>query len=230
MLWAWERPADLGWIDIGRTGVAFLAGTVKVAPDRVSFRPRMQPLKVAAGAYAEAVVRIEIEPETRIEAWSELIERVAAYIENACQAETIKAVQIDFDATTSQRPFYRALMKRLRKDIAPERALGMTALASWCIGDRWLDDMPVSQVVPMLFRMGVDDRYVRSFLEGGGSLATTPGVQAMGFSIDELDALDSALKGVSMPPSRRIYLFAPAGWNSKSARREFSKIVAKIES
>ena len=43
----------------------------------------------------------------------------------------------------------------------------MTALASFCVGDRWLDGLPVDEVVPMIFRMGTDNERIRSFLAAG---------------------------------------------------------------
>src|SRR5438309_12019664 len=43
VLWAWERPEDLRFIDPQRTGVAFLAATVSISSNgSVCFRPRMQ--------------------------------------------------------------------------------------------------------------------------------------------------------------------------------------------
>src|ERR1039458_2560605 len=48
VLWAWERPEDLRFLNPKLTGVAFLAGTVRLGPDGLSFPPRLQPLPGAA--------------------------------------------------------------------------------------------------------------------------------------------------------------------------------------
>jgi hypothetical protein len=45
MLWAWERPERLEFIDIEQTGVAFLARTLYLRGDEVVVRPRLQTLK-----------------------------------------------------------------------------------------------------------------------------------------------------------------------------------------
>jgi hypothetical protein len=50
MLWTWERPEDLRFLDPERAGVAFLAGTVRLTRGGIDFRPRLQPLRVSQSA------------------------------------------------------------------------------------------------------------------------------------------------------------------------------------
>src|SRR5437660_377160 len=59
ILWAWERPSDLSFIDPNEVGVAFLARTIYLRGDRVIARPRLQPLNVPQGTVLTAVARIE---------------------------------------------------------------------------------------------------------------------------------------------------------------------------
>src|SRR5260370_36036755 len=59
MLWAWERPEDLSFIDPSKIGVAFLAKTIYLRGERVESRPRLQPLSVPDSTALMAVVRIE---------------------------------------------------------------------------------------------------------------------------------------------------------------------------
>src|SRR6266542_893708 len=59
MLWAWERPEDLSFIDPREVGVAFLAKTLRLQGKQLLVRPRMQPLKVPPETMLMAVVRIE---------------------------------------------------------------------------------------------------------------------------------------------------------------------------
>jgi hypothetical protein len=40
ILWAWERPEDLRFLDAEKFGVAFLAQTLILQNDEVVFRPR----------------------------------------------------------------------------------------------------------------------------------------------------------------------------------------------
>ena len=63
-------------------------------------------------------------------------------------------VQLDFEARPSQRAFWRAVVESTRAALPPGVRLSVTALASWCHGDRWLAGAPVDEVVPMYFRLG----------------------------------------------------------------------------
>ncbi len=154
VLWAWERPERLGFIDPDEVEVAILAGTLTLTADSVTARPRLQPLELPRTARQIAVVRIEsdrprLTPAQRRQA-------VVAILAWTRTSPEVTAVQIDFDATASERPFYRGLLEDLRRELPVTVPISITALASWCLGDRWLDDLPIDEAVPMLFRMGLD--------------------------------------------------------------------------
>jgi hypothetical protein len=119
----------------------------------------------------------------------------------------IAAIQIDFDATRSQRQFYRGLLVDLRRQMPANLPLSMTALASWCSWDNWLRDLPVDEAVPMLFRMEPDHRRAPSGLDD--------------FKIREPLCRSSAGISTTEPwPSdlagKRIYVFADNGWGKDS--------------
>ena len=59
ILWAWERPTDLTFIDRNRIAVAFLARTIHLQGNDVFTRPRLQPLKLPEGVTVVAVARVE---------------------------------------------------------------------------------------------------------------------------------------------------------------------------
>ena len=59
ILWAWEHPEDLSFIDPKEVSVAFLAKTIYLWGDNVNVRPRMQPLSIPRGTKLIAVARIE---------------------------------------------------------------------------------------------------------------------------------------------------------------------------
>src|SRR5690349_24446325 len=59
ILWAWERPEDLEFLDTNQFGVAFLAQTLVLQGDEVVFKPRHQPLKVRPETKLIAVTRID---------------------------------------------------------------------------------------------------------------------------------------------------------------------------
>jgi len=49
IVWAWERPEKLDFLDPRDAGVAFLARTVYIRGGVVTVHPRLQPLVVAPG-------------------------------------------------------------------------------------------------------------------------------------------------------------------------------------
>lgn len=166
MLWAWERPEDLRAIPDG-VGVAFLRATVDVSDRGVRVAPRRQPLRVREGAFVMPVVRVEVE---RGHAELTPTER-ARVVQTLVSAAGGRAVQIDLDAPRSLRASYGALLREARAALGPRVWFSMTALASWCEGDRWLEAErpPVDEVVPMVFDMGTDSRAVLDALRSRGA-------------------------------------------------------------
>jgi hypothetical protein len=115
----------------------------------------------------------------------------------------ISAVQVDFDATASQRTFYREVLHQLRRQLPASMPLSMTALASWCIFDTWLAGLPVDEVVPMVFRMGADQHRVRRYLAEDDFRAAACR-HSLGISTDE--------PSPTIRPGRRLYVFHPHAW------------------
>jgi hypothetical protein len=112
-------------------------------------------------------------------------------------------VQIDFDATASQREFYRRMLNDLRARL-PNTPISMTALTSWCMDDDWIAALPVDEAVPMLFRMGRDDRSIRARLKSGDDFREPLCRTSVGVSTDEPQAMRAG--------GRRVYWFAPRSW------------------
>ena len=83
----------------------------------------------------------------------------------------------------------------------------MTALASWCDTEHWLQAAPVDEIVPMLFRMGRDAAPLRRKLAAGGDFAEPRCRDAVGISLDA---------PVTVPPNRRVYVFNPLPWDAAS--------------
>ena len=209
-LWAWERPEDLDFIDPQRVGVAFLSRTIYLQGDKVIERPRMQPLKVAPATTLIAVVRIEAVRDNRPTlSASQRAETVAA-LTRAARAPKVSALQIDFDALESEREFYKSLLLELRPRLPQGMPLSITALASWCIYDNWLDGLPVDEAVPMLFRMGVDEGHIKSYLKEGGEFRSPLCRLSSGLSTDEPLKLAS--------PPARTYIFHTKSWTKDSVR------------
>jgi Protein of unknown function (DUF3142) len=208
-IWAWERPEDLRRIDPQSISVAFLARTLTLQSERVAVRPRMQPLQVPPGTRLIAVVRIE----SRIDQGSALDDLLgdATRASAAALAPGIQELQIDFDARVSERAFYRRLLAGVRATLPSSVPLSITALASWCMADRWIDGLPIDEAVPMLFRMGVDDANVRRHLAAGGDFSAAACRTSVGISTDE--------RQPTVPAGRKRYVFNPRAWSDEAIRR-----------
>lgn len=202
MLWAWERPEDLRFIDAAHVGVAFLARTIDLDGDAVRVRPRLQPLRLTPGTHVVAVVRVD---HGRNEPTLSGVQRtLTAEAIAGAHRDGVDGIQIDFDARASERDFYRALIADVRRQLPANLFLSMTALASWCLADGWIAELPVDEAVPMLFRMGPDAAAVARHLHGGGDFQVALCRASVGVSSDE--------PGIVVPAGRRAYIFNPRSW------------------
>jgi hypothetical protein len=205
-LWAWERPEDLRWLDTRSVGVAFLARTVCPREDGVAVRPRMQPLLVPPSTVLMAVVRVE----SGGRASGADVPRTARSIADAAAVPGVRGLQVDFDAVASERAFYRALLRELRRCLPPQMPLSITALASWCEADGWIFGLPVAEAVPMLFRMGPDHYSPGSDFRGDLCRSS------VGISTDELPS--------RIPSGRRVYVFNPRAWSLDHVQAVLRKV------
>lgn len=210
ILWAWERPEDLEFLDSDQFGVAFLAQTLVLKNDDVNFRPRRQPLKVAPATKLIAVTRVESQKMTgeRAALSAQQQEKIVERVLKTLELENVSGVQIDFDASVSEREFYRKLLEELRRKLPENVPLSITALASFCIGDRWFQDLPIDEAVPMIFRMGADDQNIKKYLAAGKDFTEPLCRTSYGVSTDEL--LEMKFIG-----TRRIYVFNSRPWTEK---------------
>jgi|HubBroStandDraft_6_1064221.scaffolds.fasta_scaffold155945_2 hypothetical protein len=209
VLWAWERPEDLRFLDPTKVGVAFLAATVRLGPKGASYRPRMQPLQVAQETSLVAVVRIETAAGAALD--PETARRVAGEIARAGRLPGVVALQVDFDATTSQRSFYRKLLVELRQQLPSSIPISITALTSWCIGDPWMSGLPIDEAVPMLFRMGVGQAEVTNWMRSGHDFREAACRTSLGVSLDE--------PWPELPSGRRTYAFSPSPWTERALQK-----------
>ncbi len=214
IIWAWERPEDLTFLDAKEFGVAFLSQTIYLENDKVTPRPRRQPLEMAPDTYIIAVTRIETNKETakRPTFSPEMVHMTADLINGSLSLPLVRAVQVDFDAVASERQFYRAMMNELRNQMPPETPLTMTSLASWCTGDAWFNDFPVDEAVPMAFQMGADSDKIKKYLRKRNDWIEPLCRGSYGISVD--DPLNMSLK-----PGRRSYYFKNSAWNPADAER-----------
>jgi hypothetical protein len=207
MLWAWERPTDLRFIDPKDTGVAFLAQSIRLHFGEVEMRPRLQPLNLPEGVSVMAVARVETD---KPELSSQQREKLAGAIANMVRLPNVSNIQLDFDATKSERAFYRDLIVDVRRRLPDDVSLSMTALASWCTYDDWLSDLPIDEAIPMLFRMAGDGKQIARRLDAGDDFIAPPCRHSYGISTDE------PRSGLSL--ARRLYVFNPDPWTESAVR------------
>jgi Protein of unknown function (DUF3142) len=209
VLWAWERPEDLRALDANRFAVAFLAQTLVLKADEVSFNPRHQPLEVSPDTKLIAVTRIETQKTTNQKpALSDAQrEETAELILKTLALRNVSAIQVDFDAASSERDFYRALLRDVRSNLPDRVPLSITALASFCVSDRWLGNLPVDEAVPMAFRMGADDKAIKDYLASGEDFREPLCQKSYGIAVNE--PIDLKFKD-----GRRVYIFNDHAWQA----------------
>jgi uncharacterized protein DUF3142 len=215
VLWAWERPELLDFVDPQAVGVAFLARTLYLSGSEVIVRPRLQPLSVPPETKLMAVVRLEVDRRRLPELSRQQLATATQAVADVSSLHGVQALQVDFDASLSQRAFYRAVLQQLRRQLPASMPLSMTALASWCIYDDWLTGLPVDEAVPMVFRMGVDQPRIRRYL-AHGDFRVAACRHSLGLSTDE-----------PPPPvraARRLYLFHPHAWRPEAMASMFEEV------
>jgi hypothetical protein len=207
ILWAWEHPEDLEFLDPNHFGVAFLAQTLTLKNGDVVYSPRLQPLKLPPQVKLIAVTRIESEKITHqpIVVTDDMRRKLVERIKKTLDQDKVKAIQVDFDVAISERHFYRQLLEDLRHELPDNVPLSITALASFCVGDRWLSDLPVDEAVPMVFRMGMDSDRIKNMLSTGGDFNERLCRRSYGVALDEPVS-------TLFERQRRVYVFNERSW------------------
>ena len=204
VLWAWERPESFPRLEDG-IAIAYLSQTITLTQQHFDVTPRRQPLQVDPSTLLIAVTRIEA-ASTPLADDDAAVDAVAAVVARSAARPGVIGVQVDFDATATQREFYRALLARLRGTLAGT-SLSMTALASWCVGDPWLADVGIPEIVPMLFRFDAP-AHLYAEIAAASNRARPECRTAVGTSLDEPLIVHAQ--------GRRVYVFNPKPWTAES--------------
>lgn len=203
ILWAWERPEDLrflGAAEAGRTSVAVLVATVRIEARGWTLSPRHVPARISPDVRVIPVVRVEAGADAVLPVVEEVTSEILKVV-----GRDFDTLQLDFDAPASWRGFYREALAALRPRV---KRLSVTALASWCMEDRWMGDLPVDEIVPMLFRMGPEGWRIRERLKASGRFVEPRCRESVGVATDEA--------AVIPPGARRVYVFHPRAWDEES--------------
>lgn len=220
--WSWNSADDLSSV---KSTVAYLLARVAVNGDKIDTVPRLERLKLSREARRIAVVRIEVEhlPGKKDE---EVVAKKLSAIVSAMLARQprLSALQIDFDARESERPFYSKFLHELRTQ-TPGLPLSITALASWCIADRWLAGLPFDEVVPMCFSLGSGRAQALGYFKE--HLPFDYAGSALGLCIDDREPIK--LFAERLKSYKRIYLFSIHGWNAAKTGMANSLIRGEID-
>jgi hypothetical protein len=206
VIWLWERPEDVRFATPDIT-IAILAGSVRLAADRVDAVPRLQPARLTPMQSVIGVVHVEIDqihkPNWTTTQRRDTAEAVLRLLANP----RFHDWQIDFEVRASERHILLDLLTDIRENLPPDHRLSMTALASWCDTETWLDTAPVDDIVPMMFRMGPAGAPIEDRLAHGGDWRNPRCRHSIGIATDTPPD--------AVPADRRVWMFNPHSWTAE---------------
>lgn len=201
--WTWNRNDDLRFLPRD-AGVAAVRISIELEEDRVRVRANNGTWTAPANAFVLPVVHVDA-----FERWHPALDAaqedaLVATIVAVGKGSSSGALQVDFEAAPGQRAFYRRVLARVRERL-PSEWISITALASWCLDDRWTAGLPVDDVVAMAFRLGRDARVRRRAI---GALERWPAADcsSTGLAADE--------PSLRPPAHRTLFLFSPRPWTA----------------
>lgn len=216
VLWAWKRSEDLSTISPREFGVAYLACHIFILGKTIKWQSRNQPLKVPSNTMVVPTIRIDVDRGEKPALSDQQIEKIVHQIEICSRAPHTAQVQIDFDALKSERPFYNALLQRLRKALPNSIPISITALASWCLFDNWIKDLPIDESVPMMFSLGGERDKVLRYFRQGRDFLDLRARQSLGLSLEDTPVNELMIPIVQKRKIPvRVYVFTRTAWTEK---------------
>lgn len=212
-IWAWDRFDDLTFLK-GDTNVTYYAGTFYLRDNRAIFNPRKKELICPDSAKTNPSFRIEavkyIDPEFKESAIATICDTIKIYLKG--HKHSLNMVQIDFDAGPSQRSFYKQLLKELRTTLGAETKISITALTSWCLSDRWMQDIDVDEIVIMLFSLGKNKDETLALLDLDQLDTGNDAKTAIGISANEPDTNQKLKELGIIDEAQKLYIFQSLPW------------------
>jgi len=218
VLWAWQRAEDLSNLNPDEFAVAYLACTVTLG-ERIVSSPRVQPLKVPEKMRMLPVIRIDtdrLHPPPLSDSQADLVAHIIAQFAGLPRSD---GVQIDFDATLLQRPFYRSLLDKVRSLLPAGTPISITALASWCLFDNWIEDLPVDETIPMMFSLGSERQKVLLYFQQQRDFTTGPCCRSLGLSLEDKQVNDLMVPlATARKTPVRLYFFSRTAWTPEKVQ------------
>jgi hypothetical protein len=219
VIWAWERPENLEFLKNEKNvKVAFYAGQINYYEKDMETRYRYQPLAIDSNTEKIAVVRIENHYSDNFNLTNEFLEKTVAFVINKCNYKEITTCQIDFDARSSEREFYKRLLTKIKKQLPYSKKLSITALVSWCNKDSWLDSLPIDEAVPMFFEMGRDENIIKGDIVSQSFMKSSLCRKSIGISVNEYMPKKEYLN------RKDIYIFNNKSWTKEDCNFIVQKI------
>lgn len=212
VLWSWQRADDLSFVDKDVV-VAPLVASIFVDKNGVSVQPRTNVLKLSENAQIIPVIRLEISPNIQVD--DEQIDAIVHHIGSFAASCKSNMVQIDFDAAKSQRTLYEKLLVKLRSSL-PNIKISITALASWCVGDAWIDKLPITHAVPMLYNLGEHADDFKKYFKDKKQWKAAKCQGYIGF--EQSDVF------IKPPRGWNVYVFNKSAWTEKNYRNVQEKL------
>lgn len=217
-IWAWDRFDDLSFLK-DDTSVTSYAGTFYLRDNRSIFKARTKDLVCPKETLRFPSFRIEsvskIDPEYEDSAIEGICQTIKQYFR--AHSECQRMVQIDFDATQSERELYKRLLAKLRQTLLSSQntsdvKISITALASWCLKDKWMQNLDVDEIVIMLFSLGPDKEDILTLLKDNNLDTGNKASTAIGISANEPQT-NEALKILGIiNDASKVYIFQSLPW------------------
>jgi len=194
--------------------VAVLACHAVVTGDTVVAHWRDQPLTVPSKTRMIGVVRIDTDSKSRPSLSQEQVKKLAAIVCKVSTFPRVEEVQIDFDAVESERHFYRDILTLVRAQLPQTMPISITALASWCLYDNWIQTLPVDETVPMMFSLGSERPKILLYFESTKDFLVPSCCNSLGISLE-----DAEVNKLMIPLTRqrkipvRVYVFTKTAWS-----------------
>lgn len=235
ILWAWDRPQFLNPHLPQQISIAFLHSSIllrgnsseksdsisstsasSTSTTHLALKNRMHALVIPEKTLVIPVVHIDIDnlnPPKGLT--TQQIEKIVDTVNQASKQSNSGWVQLDFEARPSQRKDYLEILQRLQP-LRQQYKLSITALASWCMFDQWLDVALVDEVVPMIFRMGKGRDDVTNWVSTYGSFPLMSCNKSLGWMVGE--------NWLPTKEMKRVYLFHSKFWTATQIEQALANI------
>ncbi|HEY9678729.1 MAG TPA: hypothetical protein V6C76_12015 [Drouetiella sp.] len=235
IVWAWEHDENLSYLDPARFEVAYFTEHVYLRGGNVMCSERTQKLVLPKGIVSFPVFRIDSlrSPSLRNKESLDLgpppataaNRVVGAICDRLQELPATNKVQLDFDALQDERPFYREVLKELRRRLPSNMKISITALGSWLLGDQWLRDGDTDEVVAMLFSIGADRGDVLQRLRTQALSSGTKAKLSIGLSANERETNKALLDSRALNQSDTLYLFSSNGWTETRLKTALDEVL-----